>query len=334
MRYSNRLFLYAPFAILLIIAAVAMLRWREVAHEWEARLLAANRGHEIAPGVTLHFATEEIGGFPFNLDVVLGNFVIAVQSTRGPISLASERFAIHALTYGRAQQILEAAGTQTLLWTGVEGDAHRFVFVPGTLRASAIERDGRLARFDLDLNGLESRSLTGARAQLHIRAAPERDALDLVIRADDLRVKFRDAVLPHIEIAGRMTSATLLSPLLSGNDEWGHALGTWRTAAGAIRLDRIEIAWDASRLAGNGHFALDDNNHISGALWMQLSGAEHWKPTHLVENAFTSALQKLTNAMPLASAAPLPLSLDVHNGAAIVRAARNSRAAGTIDPVF
>jgi hypothetical protein len=67
---------------------------------------------------------------------------------------------------------------------------------------------------------------------------------------------------------------------------------------------------------------------------MQLSGAEHWKPTHLVENAFTSALQKLTNAMPLASAAPLPLSLDVHNGAAIVRAARNSRAAGTIDPVF
>src|SRR5215467_11757482 len=110
MRYSNRLFLYAPFAVVLIVAAVAMLRWRQVANDWESKLLAANDGHEIAPGVTLHFVTEETGGFPFNLDIVLRNMVVAVQSTRGPISFASERFAIHALTYDRDQQVLEAAG--------------------------------------------------------------------------------------------------------------------------------------------------------------------------------------------------------------------------------
>src|SRR5437667_10916808 len=54
MRYSNRLFLYAPFAVLLIIAAAAMLRWREVADELQTKLLAANRGEEIAQGVSHH----------------------------------------------------------------------------------------------------------------------------------------------------------------------------------------------------------------------------------------------------------------------------------------
>ena len=117
MRYSNRLFLYAPFVVLLVLASAVMLRWREVAHEWETKLLAANGGREIAPGVTLHFASEEIEGFPFNLDAVLVHMVLAVQSTRGPLSLKSERFAIHALTYGQEQQIFEAAGTQTVSWT-------------------------------------------------------------------------------------------------------------------------------------------------------------------------------------------------------------------------
>src|SRR5215472_12638302 len=126
MRYSSRLFLYAPFVILLAIATAAMLRWRQLATEWETKLLAANRGEEIAPGVTLHFASEAISGFPFNLDAVLERPVFSVQSTRGPISLESEHFAIHALTYGRAQQIFEAAGKQILKWTDTEGGTHRF----------------------------------------------------------------------------------------------------------------------------------------------------------------------------------------------------------------
>jgi hypothetical protein len=228
MRYSNRLFLYAPFVVLLIIAAAMMLRWRQVADRWETELLSANHGREIAPGVSLHFDSEDIGGFPFNLDVRLNRMVLAVRSTRGPISLASERFAIHALTYGRAQQIFEAAGTQTVSWTDAEGRAHRFVLLPGSLRASAIEREGRLARFDLDLNEFRSPALTGGRAQFHLRRTPDHDALDVVVRADDLRGKSSDAVLPRVTIAGRIVPAKSLSSLLSAHDEWR------RSQAGAL----------------------------------------------------------------------------------------------------
>jgi hypothetical protein len=311
-----------------------MIRWEQVAHRSETRLQAANSGHEIAPGVTLHFASKQIGGFPFNLDVVLNRVVIAVQSTRGPISLASERFAIHALTYGRAQQVMEAAGPQTITWTDAEGVAHRFAFVPGSMRASAIEKDGRLARFDLDLNEFGSRALTGAHVQLHIRAAPERDALDFEIRADNLRGKSPNAVIPHIAIAGRMMPAAPLSPLLSVRDEWRNALDRWRGANGVLRLDAIEIAWGGSRLAGGGLLSLDESHRIAGDITMQLTAAERWKPTQLVQSPFTSALQELANASPRASASPRFLSLDIHNGAAIARTAGRTRAAGSIDSIF
>ncbi|HEX3429856.1 MAG TPA: DUF2125 domain-containing protein [Rhizomicrobium sp.] len=334
MRYSNRLFLYAPFVALLIIAAIAMFHWRQIANDWESRLLLANNGQEIAPGVSLHFASEEIGGFPFNLDVVLEKCVVALQSTRGPISLASEHFAIHALTYGRAQQILEAAGLQTLTWTDAEGGTHRFVFIPGSLRASAIETEGRLARFDLDLHALRSSSLIAARAQFHIRAAPDRDVLDFVIRGDDLGLQSAHLILPHLNIEGRMMHAAPLSPLLSGHDEWRRAVSDWRMNNGALRVDKMNVDWDASHVTANGVLLLDDGNRISGEMKMQLSGVEQWRPTRLVKSSFTFALEKLTHATLQPHAAALPLTLDVHNGAAIVSTGANSRAAGSIDPVF
>jgi len=334
LRYSSRLFLYAPFVILLVIAAIAMLRWRQLATEWETTLLAANRGEELAPGVTLHFASENISGFPFNLDMVLDNPIVSVQSTRGPISLESEHFAIHALTYGRAQQIFEAAGRQILQWTDAGGEFHRFQFVPGTMRASAIESDGRLARFDLDLNTFASHVLSGARAQLHVRAAPGHDLLDVVILADDLRVKSGHDAVPHLELRGEMTPATPLSALLSGREEWRHALAGWRVASGTLRLDNVDVAARDSRLTATGALRLDQANRLSGALRIQISGAMPWKPTRLVESRFTSALQELADAASNQSPSPFFLSLDIHNGAAIVSAAEKSRDAGSIDPLF
>ena len=334
MRYSSRLFLYAPFVVLLVIAAVAMLRWRQLATEWEMKLLAANRGQEIAPGVTLHFASENISGFPFNLDVVFDRLVLAVQSTTGPATLESEHFAIHALTYGRAQQIFEAAGTQILTWTDAESGKHRFVFVPGTMRASAIEQNGRLARFDLDLNEVASQALTAARAQMHMRVAPDRDALDFSIGADDVRVKSGEDTLPRLELAGQMTQAAQLSPLLSGRDEWRRALAGWRDVNGVFRLDRLDVADLHSRLMARGTLRLDDTNRPSGTVSMKISNASQWNPTRAVSSRFTSALQELANSVSKRFVAPLSLSLDIHNGAAIVSTREKSRSAGTIDPVF
>jgi len=146
MRYSSRFFLYAPFLVLIVIAIAAMLRWWTVADAFESWLLHAN-GREIAPGIRLRFASEEMGGFPFRVDTVLSG-----RRARGEVRarigfLARRRFAIHGLTYGRVQEIFEAGGVQTLSWTMPGGAAGRLVFTPGSLRASAILAEGALARF-------------------------------------------------------------------------------------------------------------------------------------------------------------------------------------------
>ena len=324
MRYSNRLFLYAPFVILLIIAAAAMLRWRQITNDWQVKLLAANNGHEIAPGITLHFASEKIGGFPFNVDLVLNNLVVAVKSMHGPISLRSEHFAIHALTYGRKQQVMEAAGLQTLTWTNAEGVTHRFAFTPGSLRASAIESKRELTRFDLDIETFGSRQLTCARAQLHIRKAPDADRLEFKISADDLRVPHRSAVLSRAYAVGRIAPATPLSRLLSADDQLLRALTYWRSSDGRLRLDRAVVRWDTTSLLTSGALTLDDNYRLGGHLDMDVLPTRGWKPTLLSETPFTTTLQQLTDEFsktraPLAS---LLLSLDIHNGAAIVMSAR------------
>src|SRR5580658_878360 len=101
MRYSHRLFLYAPYLVLLVLVIAAGLRWWSVSNAFQKRLDEANRGREISPGVTLHFGSEEIGGFPCNIDAVLHNVTIKVGAPRGPLVWHTEHFAIHALTYGR-----------------------------------------------------------------------------------------------------------------------------------------------------------------------------------------------------------------------------------------
>ena len=147
MRYSSRFFLYAPFVGLLLLAAIAMTNWWLKATALAKQLDAIN-GHEIMPGVRLSFAEKRLAGFPFRLDTILKDLRVEVAEVGGPMVWTSEGFAMHTLTYGRVQAILEAGGRQTLSWHDANGGAHRFAFLPGTFRASAILQHGKLIRFD------------------------------------------------------------------------------------------------------------------------------------------------------------------------------------------
>jgi hypothetical protein len=160
MRYSSRFFLYAPFVGLLLLAGIAMANWWIKASALAAKLDAVN-GHEIMPGVRLSFAEKRLAGFPFRMDTILKNLRVEVAEMGGPIVWTSERFAMHALTYGRVQVIIEAAGRQTLSWHDAHGGAHIFAFLPGTFRASALLQQSKLIRFDgeiVDLDGSEFRA--------------------------------------------------------------------------------------------------------------------------------------------------------------------------------
>ena len=155
MRYSSRFFLYAPLALFLAITFGVGVHWWLAASALSARLQAMN-GREITPGVTLRFASRTIAGFPFSLDTVFRGFSLRIDTPHGPSEWQPEKFAMHALTYGRDKTIFEAAGKQELHWTKDDGTARNLVFAVGSLHASAIRDPGGLARFDLDLVGFGS----------------------------------------------------------------------------------------------------------------------------------------------------------------------------------
>ncbi len=137
MKYSSRFWLYAPLALFLALAAWAMSHWWVLAGALDNKLKAMN-GHQAIPGVTLSWASQTISGFPFRIDVVFSDLLVRAEGPRGPLVWHSDHFALHALTYGRAQDIFEAAGHQTLAWTDADGVRHQLNFLPASLRASSI----------------------------------------------------------------------------------------------------------------------------------------------------------------------------------------------------
>jgi hypothetical protein len=240
MKYSSRFWLYGPLVLFFALAAWAMGHWWIRASELDKTLKAMN-GHQAIPGVVVSWANHTISGFPFQLDVVFNDFLVRAEAPRGSVVWHSERFALHALTYGRTHDIFEAAGAQALAWTDADGIRHRLSFIPATLRASAIADTRGLSRFDLDMvdaGGKDSdgKPFTAARVQLHIRRDPKGDALDLALSAEQVK----DAASPfgdHIQnlaLYSRITQGSAFGRLLAGRSGWMDALMAWRHRKGAI----------------------------------------------------------------------------------------------------
>lgn len=258
MTYSSRFWLYAPLALFLALALWAMAHWWSVASALDRKLTLLN-GHQAIPGVTVSWARQTISGFPFRVDVVFDNFKLRAEAPRGAVSWASEHFASHALTYGRTQVIFEAAGRQSLDWTGLDGQAHHLSFLPGTLRASAIADGKGLSRFDLDLVGAGGKKDDGSafsltRAQFHMRRDPKEDALDLMLSAVEtkgLDTPFGDPVT-RLEVYSRVTAAHDFRRLLAGRSGWMDALMAWRHDQGKIESGPVHVAGALTADSANG----------------------------------------------------------------------------------
>ncbi|MEI9990657.1 MAG: DUF2125 domain-containing protein [Rhizomicrobium sp.] len=278
MKYSSRFFLYAPLALFLSLAAATGVYWWVVAGALSARLDAMN-GHEAMPGVTLSFKSKSVSGFPFNLDVVFQDFSLTVKTPHGPASWASEKFAMHGLTYGREQFIYEAAGRQALRWTDLAGKAHAMPFEVGDLHASTIAGERGLSRFDLDLVGFGSPALTAGRVQLHARIAPGGTVLDLFATADGVHLSPRLTSLfgpdiVSVKLSAAAAPARAFDGLRAGLTDWVSALETFRAANGALAVNDLEISWKGLSAMGKGRLALDAAHAVDGLLDFKIAGIE------------------------------------------------------------
>ena len=260
MKYSSRFWLFAPLVLFFALAAWAIAHWWVLASALDRKLTALN-GHEAAPGITLSYASKTISGFPFNIDVVFTGFVAEGQGAHGPFRWTSDKFALHRLTFGRIQDLYEAAGNQTLSWTDGRGKNHRLKFLPGSLRASAIGDDNGLARFDLDViaaggSDSDGAPFTAARSQLHLRRDPKADALDVMISGDDIKSAGPIAGLfgNHIKtlrIYATLTQGSAFTGLLGGRTSWAQASTDWQAKGGQAQIGPVAIQSSGLNLSAN-----------------------------------------------------------------------------------
>jgi hypothetical protein len=278
MRFSHRAFLYGPFGLLVLLAAAVMTYWWITAGAVSKWLDGAN-GHAIAPGVTLHFTAKQIAGFPFRVDAILDNAQIDVATSQGPASWRAEHFAVHALTYGPRQAIYEAAGKQTLSWTGLDGTHHVWSFTPAVLRASSYSQAPGLARFDLDAIAIRSPELNADRFQFHLRHNPQHDALDIVVTGQGLHLSkalqagFGDTIA-KLALDAAIAPATPLTPLLAGQGDWRTATENWRAHGGAFTLNSLEVDWNVLKARATGQLSLDAQHRPYGLLQVNLDGVQ------------------------------------------------------------
>jgi len=242
MRYSSRFFLWAPIVLFLVLAAGITLHWWRMAGAYEAQI-AALKGREAVPGVTLDWSEVAISGFPFRVDAVFKDFVARGTGPHGPFTWTSEGFALHALTYGRDRTILEAAGRQRLSWVDAAERPRRFEFLPGTMRASAVRDAEGLLRFDLDIQSLSAKDFSIGRAQFHLRRGEDGNAIDMVVQADQ-----GAGALGHfgrevksLRLYQTLVRARAYTLLLKGQTSPREAHAAWHDEGGMAAVTRTEL---------------------------------------------------------------------------------------------
>ena len=337
MNYSHRFFLYGPFALLVALAAAVMVYWWYAADAMSKRLDAEN-GKEIAPGVHMHFASKRIAGFPFRLDAIFKNFTLDAPGANGPIVWHTQDFATHRLTYDPDKVVMEAAGPQDISWVGENNVARTFRFTPGSLHASAIVVDGKLARFDIDTLALAADRFAAARARFHLRHDPTLDALDLVVDlqsvrfAGDAKTGFPDG-LSHVHIEGRLAPTAPFANVLQGHADWRHALDAWRTGGGGFKVDQAAVFWGKCEATSAGALTLDADHRFAGALDFSLAGCNVLDKQAAIiaeqprkHRALMTVLADLSHRVPADKTGALPLTVVFKDGLLFVGPGKASEA--------
>ena len=230
MNYSSRFWLYAPITLFLLIAVAVMVHWKFAADAFEKKL-AALKGQEAVPGITLDWKTVAVGGFPFRLDADFTQLAIHGAGARGPFVWRSDKFALHTLSYARSKNVYEASGHQHLEWVDGSGDRSAD-FLPGTFHAGSITDDHGLKRFDVDIVDAGGVGFTAAELQLHLRRNPDGKNVDVMVRGD--RVTGHNQVQAYVTL----TNAGALMPLLAGIAPWPDAVTAWHGHGGEVKLTK------------------------------------------------------------------------------------------------
>lgn len=312
-RRSGRLWLYAPFVLLVILAVAWAAFWfyvrGRVAEAVDAALL-----REAGQGRSWTCNDRQISGFPFRVELRCSSLSLAsarwgeaVKVQTGPSVALGQVYSpglVIAQVTGPLQATLPEGRTLDLGWNRLEASLRH-----DTTRADQLSIVMNQPSAVLKAPGFTDETWRAAELQLHIRHNPTRpeaeQAVDLALSAKGSVLPAIDALLGTAEPGDVDLQATLSQSLAFRAGFNPDALNGWRNAGGVLDLTRLTSSKGPTKIEASGHLMLDEANRPAGRLQLAMAGIQ--QIAGIPVGGLTSSLGSLLGGgrnQPQASATP------------------------------
>ena len=271
----GRLGLYAPFALLLTLAAAWSLGWFWLRGEVFRRMDAAARSWEEA-GFRVDWSDRTVYGFPFRLDLVVKGPRVREVSGWG---LAAPRLEAEAFVFAPDHWIVVAPDGMVL---------HRRVGGPvaigsRVLRASISDADARPPRLSIEGLGLTFATAAGAKPfdlasaqefHLHTRAGP-RDQGAVYVELDRA-VTLGGGLLNDIAAGSPVTlvgDGLFTQAGAPAGPGFAGMLRGWSAAGGSLTVRRLSLQAGATNIdSRSGTLGVGPDGDLAGTLAVKITG--------------------------------------------------------------
>ena len=273
---SGRFWLYAPFAMLLLVAVLWSVAWF-VVRDRVAKGLDATLSAEARAGRQWTCQDRRIGGYPFRIEVTCaalavrrGGVTASLGAARSVAQVYQPRHVITEidgplnLTDGR----IAVQGTWRLLETSVRGSR------AGFQRASLVVEEPSLR-----VTGAEPEAIdvSGERLEAHVRpnpGRPQEQAFDAAIQARQARLPLLDGLLGGAEPANLQIDVTATQAEGFRGRPIVVEVERWRAAGGKLDVLQLSLEKGARRVQARGELRLDDLHRPAGELALSGAGLE------------------------------------------------------------
>ena len=272
----SRFWLYAPFALLALVAVAWSVAWVAI-RDRTSEGLDAWLADERQAGRQWTCQDRTVGGYPFRIQVTCA--ALALQG--GPVTASLGRVTSLAQVYQPRHVITEIAGplrasdgqisvegTWQLLETSIRGSGNGFQ------RASLLAEGPRLRVTGAGPNDLEFAS---QRFEAHLRpspAGPQESAYDAAVTALAAKVPALDALLGGPEPADLQIDVTATQAQGFRGRPVFDELERWREAEGRLKVMLLSLAKGPRRVEARGELHLDDLHRPAGELVVSAAGLE------------------------------------------------------------
>lgn len=281
-RRKSRFWLYAPFVLLVLIAAGWSGFWFYVQGRVTQTLDSA-LAREVQAGRTWTCADRSIGGYPFRIEARCSSLTLTSSRWGDTVSVQTGPSVAVGQVYTPGLAILQVTGplqaslpeSRKLNLGWKQFEASIALTLSGFERLSAVMAEPNAV---LSVPGSADETWRATQLEVHLRRNPTRPATDNVT---DIAISAKGSVLPGLDaLIGNAEpgdldlQASVTQSVAFRRGFNPDALETWRVAGGQFELTKLATTKGTARIEASGRLLLDQTHRISGQVNAAVAGIE------------------------------------------------------------